>query len=295
MRRKTVEQARARELRAAGRSLREIATELHVALSSVSVWVRHIPREAPDGEPKIAPAQPTRAEGPTRRCGRCRKTLPETAFNRHPKGRQWWCRECFRSYFEARGDVHRRQSAAAKARRRAAAAAYIAKVRRDGCCVECGESDPRILEFDHVGPKRASLAELANSGASKRLIEDEISQCELVCVNCHRRRTGSRAGWRRAANCWWRTSPPIGRERARNIAFAYSCLELTPCVDCGCSDLVALDFDHVGMKTALVLKLASTGVSLARLEAEIEQCEVRCANCHRKRTHGQQLAASGQG
>jgi hypothetical protein len=48
---------------------------------------------------------------------------------------------------------------------------------------------------------------------------------------------------------------------------------------------VTLDFDHVrGEKEQAVGLLAALPVGHARLVAEIAKCEVRCANCHRRRT-----------
>ena len=59
-----------------------------------------------------------------------------------------------------------------------------------------------------------------------------------------------------------------------------------PCVDCGESDRIVLDFDHVrGKKQANVADLVKAGCSWSRISAEIEKCDVRCANCHRRVTH----------
>jgi len=61
-----------------------------------------------------------------------------------------------------------------------------------------------------------------------------------------------------------------------------------PCVDCGETDLMVLDFDHIipADKLYSISRLLSgtTNISLKRLKVEIEKCAVRCANCHRKRT-----------
>ena len=47
-----------------------------------------------------------------------------------------------------------------------------------------------------------------------------------------------------------------------------------------------LDMDHVrGPKEGNVATLANAAISLDRLQAEIEKCDVVCANCHRIRTH----------
>lgn len=58
-----------------------------------------------------------------------------------------------------------------------------------------------------------------------------------------------------------------------------------PCVDCGCIyPPYVMDFDHLGDdKSDIVSKLAWTrGTDV--LIAEMDKCEVVCANCHRERT-----------
>lgn len=58
-----------------------------------------------------------------------------------------------------------------------------------------------------------------------------------------------------------------------------------PCVDCGETDLVVLDFDHVrGKKTKCVSKMINDAVSMKDLKEEVSKCEIRCANCHRRVT-----------
>lgn len=141
-----------------------------------------------------------------------------------------------------------------------------------------------LLEFDHTGVKSATVSALIAAGASASRLDREIARCEIVCVNCHRRRTATRAGHRRAIEPWWEAPPPSGRTRARNVALLYNALERSGCVDCGTRELALLDFDHVGTKTANVTDLARSGCSVERLRQEMSQCVVRCANCHRRRT-----------
>jgi hypothetical protein len=58
-----------------------------------------------------------------------------------------------------------------------------------------------------------------------------------------------------------------------------------PCVDCNEDDILVLEFDHVrGVKRAAVGVMANAGASIESLKAEIAKCEVRCANCHRRKT-----------
>jgi hypothetical protein len=59
-------------------------------------------------------------------------------------------------------------------------------------------------------------------------------------------------------------------------------------VDCGETDIIVLQFDHVrGKKTNAVSKLVSMGYGLDTIKEEINKCEVRCANCHTRRTYKQ--------
>ncbi len=64
-------------------------------------------------------------------------------------------------------------------------------------CVDCGESDPVVLEFDHVrGEKRFTIARaVSGSTRSWKLIKIEIDKCEVRCANCHVRRTAKQFGW----------------------------------------------------------------------------------------------------
>lgn len=59
-----------------------------------------------------------------------------------------------------------------------------------------------------------------------------------------------------------------------------------PCADCGERyPSYVMDFDHVrGVKVANIAQLKVRG-SAPALRAEIDKCEVVCANCHRIRSH----------
>ncbi|HET6915206.1 MAG TPA: hypothetical protein VFH56_03870 [Acidimicrobiales bacterium] len=64
-----------------------------------------------------------------------------------------------------------------------------------------------------------------------------------------------------------------------------------PCVDCGCRDLRVLEFDHVGEKVKDISRMVRLCRTWDTIKAEIGQCEVRCANCHRLRTYERAGAA----
>jgi hypothetical protein len=215
-------------------------------------------------------------------CGRCKQVLPKSAFNRAGKGRQHWCRECFRRYFRERGRLHLDQVRAAKAIRKGRLRERLLSHLRAHPCVDCGEVDIRVLEFDHVGEKAHAVSELLTLALPLAKLDAEIERCEVVCVNCHRRRTATRAGWRRIAPP--DPDDPLRPRRRRNLEFVYGHLRTARCSDCGLSDPLVLEFDHVGNKRAGVLELAWDECSVATLAKEMAVCEVRCCNCHRRRT-----------
>jgi hypothetical protein len=58
-------------------------------------------------------------------------------------------------------------------------------------CMDCGENDPIVLEFDHKNPneKFKSIAKMLSGHYSWVSINKEIDKCEIRCANCHRRKS----------------------------------------------------------------------------------------------------------
>lgn len=60
-------------------------------------------------------------------------------------------------------------------------------------CVDCGEPDIVVLEFDHLRDKKGNVSLHVGNGNSWQRVLEEIEKCEVVCANCHARRTSRRA------------------------------------------------------------------------------------------------------
>lgn len=66
-------------------------------------------------------------------------------------------------------------------------------------CVDCGEKDILVLEFDHRSrqDKLDDVAGLVRKGYSSKSLINEIAKCDVRCSNCHRRKTERETGsWR---------------------------------------------------------------------------------------------------
>jgi len=78
-----------------------------------------------------------------------------------------------------------------------------------------------------------------------------------------------------------------GRRRRELLSKRVNELKNRPCADCGGRfPPCAMDFDHVlGEKIDDVSGIRIDTGRWERVLAEIEKCELVCANCHRVRTH----------
>lgn len=63
-------------------------------------------------------------------------------------------------------------------------------------CVDCGEADRVVLEFDHrpEEPKRFDLGNANRDGYGLASVLQEMAKCDIRCANCHRRKTKLRQG-----------------------------------------------------------------------------------------------------
>jgi hypothetical protein len=70
-------------------------------------------------------------------------------------------------------------------------------------CIDCGETDPIVLEFDHKEPetKTRNVARFLSGHFSWESVSREIEKCDVRCANCHRRKTY------RQYNHWGKTEP----------------------------------------------------------------------------------------
>lgn len=141
----------------------------------------------------------------TKRCSKCGEEKPLSAFAKSASrrdGRTTYCRLCMQAYNAAyyQRTKHRHNPARAARRRqvRAELTANLIAYLQQNPCVDCGESDVLVLQFDHRGEgKLFHIADGIRDGLPWERILAEVAKCDVVCANDHQRRTASFFGWRK--------------------------------------------------------------------------------------------------
>lgn len=73
------------------------------------------------------------------------------------------------------------------ARRRVEAKEFLVDYLRDHPCLDCGNRDLRVLDFDHRpgAAKRNDVMRMVKDGFSIARLRAEIEKCDVRCRNCH--------------------------------------------------------------------------------------------------------------
>ncbi len=118
------------------------------------------------------------------------------------------CKECYkahrRTYYAEHYAKYRDQYLLrAKLRRRRLRLEFRAKMLAylsNKACVDCGETDLRVFELDHIDPTRKifSVSQATTLGYAWEDVENELTKCRVLCANCHKKRTAQQFGWYKA-------------------------------------------------------------------------------------------------
>lgn len=135
-------------------------------------------------------------------CSHCGLILPVDSFrwkNREKNLRQSYCIECNKKYskkhYKENKDKYLAKAKVYNNQYKKEISDRLLEYFQKNHCVDCGNSDPRVLEFDHVrGKKSANIASMITYKKSWDEILDEISKCDVRCSNCHRIVTSERSG-----------------------------------------------------------------------------------------------------
>lgn len=140
----------------------------------------------------------------TKECLRCDRRLPVSEFsvNRARKdGLQGYCRECMKTYrrehYENNKQPYLDRAKDRNNKIRASTRKELLAYLETHPCVDCGESDVRVLQFDHREPlqKTRTISDMVRRATAWKTVLLEIEKCEVRCANCHTKRTCIQFGW----------------------------------------------------------------------------------------------------
>jgi hypothetical protein len=143
----------------------------------------------------------------TKTCSKCKKTRPANLLHfykdtRISSGLTAKCKTCRSRESQdqySTDDKYRKKKLANAAKyqktvRRDFQIRILTLMKRSGC-VDCGEKDPIVLDFDHMYDKTEGISRMIRDHRSWEAIEIEIAKCVVRCSNCHRKKTAKERNW----------------------------------------------------------------------------------------------------
>lgn len=137
-------------------------------------------------------------------CTKCKKEKSIYEFNFRLKKiglRQYQCVECTRAFvgnhYKNNRDYYLAKAKTRNLKKKIEAQRYIRDYLLKHSCVDCGESDMVVLEFDHRENKIKEVANLIRDRRPIVEIKEELEKCDVRCANCHRKKTAQEFGWYR--------------------------------------------------------------------------------------------------
>jgi len=134
-------------------------------------------------------------------CTKCGKTKSAKEFSwkdkrrkkRHPR-----CKECMRivirEHYAANREIYNKRTSEYNKRNLEINRKWVLEYWREHPCVDCGESHPACLEFDHVkGTKKMAISRMLNYKHETLL--KEVEKCVVRCSNCHKKKTANDQNW----------------------------------------------------------------------------------------------------
>lgn len=135
-----------------------------------------------------------------KKCSKCKQIKTQEEFrikNKKTGSRQSWCIECVKTYQRnkyktneiERNRIYKNRENGKNIRR-----AYIKTYLKENPCKNCGEKDITVLEFHHIKDKITEVSKLICLGKLD-MLKEEIKKCEVLCANCHKRKTSKEFNW----------------------------------------------------------------------------------------------------
>jgi hypothetical protein len=141
----------------------------------------------------------------TKKCSKCEIEKPLEEFSKKSKtSLRSRCKECMKVYLKEHylnnKEYYIKKALYHNKRYKKNNQQFVWDYLKDHPCIDCGESDPIVLDFDHFRDKEHDVSSMTHRSGSIEKIQLEIQKCEVRCANCHRRKTAKEFGWYKNIN-----------------------------------------------------------------------------------------------
>ncbi len=133
----------------------------------------------------------------TKVCAKCKIEMPLDNFGVKSKRagkilKQPYCKECNKVYHKEHYERNKQTYLSKNKNYKKENQKKLLDYLKDKCCKDCGLTDSRVFEFDHLSDKKENISAVMKSWCWETLLT-EIAKCDVVCCNCHRIRTLTRS------------------------------------------------------------------------------------------------------
>src|SRR6266508_203623 len=156
--------------------------------------------------PPYTLSTPTEIRMETRICSKCglEKDIEQFPLrNRFTQRRQSYCVDCksvmHKNWYEKNKEYQIANARKHTTQYRNTLNEYVWNYLLKHPCERCGESDPVVLEFNHLHSKDMAISKLVASTTNIKRLEKELKKTQVLCSNCHRRITVKERGWFRGS------------------------------------------------------------------------------------------------
>lgn len=137
-----------------------------------------------------------------KRCPKCRLVKDFEEFGKNSQksdGLQTFCKDCKRKddklYYRSHSPLMKKQILLSKKKRIQLVQKKLYEYLSTHPCIDCGENNIIVLEFDHIKDKQEAVSVMINNGLGWEHVLEEISKCVVRCANCHRIKTAKQFNW----------------------------------------------------------------------------------------------------
>jgi DNA-directed RNA polymerase beta' subunit len=144
-----------------------------------------------------------------KKCSKCKEIKPESDFsfkNKVTNLLHKQCKECTRilikNHYNENREYYLNKAHERNHKIKVETDNYLKEYLLNNPCIDCGESNIVVLEFDHTNKfkKFKAVSSLVRHRYPIEIVKREVAKCEVRCANCHRKKTANDFNWSKIKN-----------------------------------------------------------------------------------------------